>query len=280
MADEAQPAGTVFETIARRRSAASASELKVADLLLTLPDLPLSASMRAVARRAGVSDATVLRFCRGLGFEGYSDFRLAIARATANAVANRPENAHSEDAAGSIIAIGEALNRQAQAIAANSDFSAFDEIASRIAHARSLEVFAFGISRVAGWDFVNQIERCGVPATLLSDPHIQLLRAQRVTSASVALFLSIGFSRLLVEIAEAVKEVGACTVAVTTAGTPLSTACTHCINLPGELAGNAGPPTEGRFAQLLVLDALAGDIRKHTGGGPERSATTDPRFSY
>ena len=39
----------------------------------------LRCSITEIARELDIADATVLRFCRALGFEGYRDFRMALA---------------------------------------------------------------------------------------------------------------------------------------------------------------------------------------------------------
>jgi RpiR family carbohydrate utilization transcriptional regulator len=68
--------------LARIRSAQSSlthSEAAVAALILAAPAAAMSLGIEALARRAGVSTATVLRFCQSLGFAGYKDFKIALA---------------------------------------------------------------------------------------------------------------------------------------------------------------------------------------------------------
>lgn len=61
----------------------NASERRVGEVVCGDPDLVVHGSVQRVARRAGVSDPTVLRFCRSLGFEGYTDLRLSLVRGAA-----------------------------------------------------------------------------------------------------------------------------------------------------------------------------------------------------
>ena len=65
--------------------ALSASERRVGEAVRADPELVVQGTLARLARRAGVSDPTVLRFCRSLGFEGYNDLRLAIVRGGATA---------------------------------------------------------------------------------------------------------------------------------------------------------------------------------------------------
>ena len=53
---------------------------KVANLILRQPEMAIYASVNEVAAAAEVSEATVMRFCRTLGFKGFQDFKIALAR--------------------------------------------------------------------------------------------------------------------------------------------------------------------------------------------------------
>src|SRR5688500_1533360 len=58
---------------------------RVAELVLTDPASAARSTIVELAERSGTSPATVTRFCRALGFEGYADLRLAIAGETGRA---------------------------------------------------------------------------------------------------------------------------------------------------------------------------------------------------
>ena len=53
---------------------------KVANLILSQPEMAIYASVNEVAAASQVSEATVMRFCRTLGFKGFQDFKIALAR--------------------------------------------------------------------------------------------------------------------------------------------------------------------------------------------------------
>lgn len=60
--------------------ALAASEARVADWVMQQPEKIMRLSMAQVAQACGVSDTTVLRFCRNAGFQGFTDLKLSIAR--------------------------------------------------------------------------------------------------------------------------------------------------------------------------------------------------------
>lgn len=66
---------------------------KVASLILKQPEMAIYATVNEVAAAAGVSEATVMRFCRTLGFKGFQDFKIALARELVESPSRLPEEA-------------------------------------------------------------------------------------------------------------------------------------------------------------------------------------------
>ena len=52
------------------------SERKVADYILQQPDQVIHLRIVDLAQQAGVSEPTVVRFCRAIGCDGFQDFKL------------------------------------------------------------------------------------------------------------------------------------------------------------------------------------------------------------
>ena len=70
---------------------------KVADVILRQPEMAIYASVNEVAAAAAVSEATVMRFCRILGFKGFQDFKIALAREMVIPSARHHEVLSAED---------------------------------------------------------------------------------------------------------------------------------------------------------------------------------------
>lgn len=56
----------------------SKTERRVADYIRRYPDKTIISSLQAVSNKCSVSDTSVLRLCRSLGFSGYQDFKAAL----------------------------------------------------------------------------------------------------------------------------------------------------------------------------------------------------------
>ena len=81
------PNSKVLDTISALYKSLTKTEKKIADALMAYPDAVSNSSLSELAAQFAVGEATFVRFCRTLGFKGFSDFKLAysIDMATGNA---------------------------------------------------------------------------------------------------------------------------------------------------------------------------------------------------
>src|SRR5438105_12006743 len=77
------PARNVLEVISSLRGQLRKSDQKVANLVLQNPTFVLNATLAKTAKRAGVSEPTVIRFCEAIGCDGFQDFKLRLAQSIA-----------------------------------------------------------------------------------------------------------------------------------------------------------------------------------------------------
>src|SRR6266542_2354935 len=79
------PADGVLVRVRSRLPEFTGALQRVAEQVLTDPAGAARATIVELAERSGTSPATVTRFCRALGFEGYAELRLGIAGDTGRA---------------------------------------------------------------------------------------------------------------------------------------------------------------------------------------------------
>ena len=72
-----------WELLHQRQDELTKSGRAVADYLLQHADEAQYLSISSLAKECNVAEATVFRFCRALGFEGYHEMRIALAQANA-----------------------------------------------------------------------------------------------------------------------------------------------------------------------------------------------------
>ena len=72
-----------WELLQQRQDSLTKSWRMVANYLMQHADEAQYLSISSLARECRVAEATVFRFCRALGFEGYHEMRIALAQANA-----------------------------------------------------------------------------------------------------------------------------------------------------------------------------------------------------
>lgn len=70
----------VLDVIKLKYSEIFAAEKKVADFVLQNPQKTVDSNVSELAKQSGVSDATVIRMCHHIGYTGYYQFRITLAR--------------------------------------------------------------------------------------------------------------------------------------------------------------------------------------------------------
>ena len=73
----------LLQHIAQSRHLLRKSELKVADHVLLDPAAVMHSSMADLAHSVGISEPTIVRFCRAIGCTGFQDFKLRLAHSLA-----------------------------------------------------------------------------------------------------------------------------------------------------------------------------------------------------
>jgi len=245
----------LLDRIASLESELSPAEQLVADYVLTLPESVLQLSMRSLAERAGVSDGSVLRFCRVVGCKGFPAFKIAIAQSLA--AHRRPP---SRPSAGDAATLFAALSKDAAScfahLATSLDFQAVELAARKLAVADKIGVFGYGASAVTALDLQHRLARLCLPVSAASDPHLQAIRVMAMSATSVAVFLAHGHSRILTGLARMAVDAGAITVAIASPGTPIAKTCAVTIEVDAREDTLGRTPTISRLAHLLVIDTL------------------------
>ena len=71
--------GKILDTIDSLYDSLTKTEKKIAKTILSNPQLLNQASLSAIAVDLDVGEATFIRFCRTLGFKGFTDFKMDLA---------------------------------------------------------------------------------------------------------------------------------------------------------------------------------------------------------
>jgi RpiR family carbohydrate utilization transcriptional regulator len=190
---------------------------KVANVILRQPEMAIYASVNEVAAVAGVSEATVMRFCRTLGFKGFQDFKISLAREMVTPSQSPMEIVEAEDDPATIIRkvfqTGIAGLRDTLEVL---DANLMGRAAQDLLSARQILVLGVGDAAPVVNYARNRLFLLGLNAHGYTDAYHMLAAAAVSRAQDVLLAIShLGASRELVEAAQLGKEAGARIISVT-----------------------------------------------------------------
>ena len=249
----------LLDSIRTQLDALSKSEKKVAIAVLKNPDLAVSGNITALAKNAQVSEPTVVRFCRALGYDGWHEFKLKLAQGLALALPHADESLAQDDLAADLVSkiCSRSINTLLD-LRNNLNPAAIEQALELLARANKIEFYGQGTSGIVAADAQHKFFRSGVPTVAYADPHIHSISASLLKKGDVVVAISQrGNSAALLRSVQIARKAGADVVALTPSGTPLAELAT--VLVPIDLSFNIDPytPISARLAHLVVIDILA-----------------------
>ncbi len=249
----------LIDQVRSAREGLSRAEQRVADLVLTRPRTVLNDPIIEIARHAEVSQPTVIRFCRSLGFQGLSDFRLKLASGLTGTMPVRHSQVRHGDTAPDISA--KVIENTASALLRLRDAINVDALGAAtklLGAARRIEFYAGGNSSVVALDGQLKFFRFRIPTVSYSDSLLQVRSAGLLGKGDVVVAISAsGMSPGLFAAVDAARAVGADVVAITAGQSPLARRATVCIAVEHQERGGGFVAMISRVLHLIVIDVLA-----------------------
>ena len=204
-------AANFWELLQQHQGDLTKSGRAVADYLVQHPSDAQYLSISSLARECQVAEATVFRFCRALGFEGYHEMRIALAQANATgALVNQREPEPDADTAtlcehASALFLT-AINGTQNALSPQ----AVDDAVALLHQARQVFCLGQGGSMLLANDICARFAGISTKFRTAGDSHLQLMSASLMTSEDVVLFVSYsGATRDMMDTLRAAKAAGA-----------------------------------------------------------------------
>ena len=236
----------------------SPAEKAVAEWILEHPRQATDATIAAVARAAGTSQPTVVRFCRSMGIDGFRDFKLRLASAI-----SRPDSVVHKD-----VTPDDSVN-EAVGKVLDQSLRALDELRGRIAslpfepalealgQARQIVFAGLGASGEVARDALHKFFRLGIPCSAATDTPMLLQMAAIAEKDDVFIVVSsLGRWPSVVRAIRQAAERGATVIALTDPDSPLAEAANLVLGSRTEEDTSIYTPMSSRLAQLALLDAL------------------------
>lgn len=248
------------------------SEVKVAEYVLKAPQQVMHMRIVDLAQEAQVSEPTIVRFCRGIGCNGFQEFKVRIAQEMAIAN-NIGQFAIAEDDSIEDICdkIADTTIQRLHQVKTQLHYAQVATAANAISGARRVEFYGFGASGAVAIDAQHKFFRLQVATAAYSDPHMQAMSAVTLSEEDVVVAISqSGRTKDLLHSVELAQQHGACVVSLAPANTPLSQAADMPIFINIEEDTEQFTPMTSRIAHLMVIDMLAVAVTQRRG--PEFAA--------
>ncbi|MBG0563815.1 MurR/RpiR family transcriptional regulator [Actinoplanes aureus] len=262
------------ETVVRARGllpSLSPAEQRVAQVIIDEAATASRLTITDLAERAGSSETTVIRFCRAMGFAGYSELRLTLA-AESGRVSETVDEAvgsdisESDDLAQVVKKIAFADARAVEETASQIDIAVLEQVVDLVVGARRVDIYGVGASAFVATDFQQKLHRIGRVAYAWSDTHVALTSAALLDQRDVAFGIShTGTTSDTIDAFTEARRHGARTVALTNfpkspitrvADLVLTTAARETTFRSGAMAS--------RLAQLTVIDCVFVGVAQRT----------------
>jgi DNA-binding MurR/RpiR family transcriptional regulator len=239
------------------RDSFSGKEKIVADYILSRPSEAVHPSIEELASNIGVSVSTLLRFVKKLGYEGYQQFRIALATETLT-----PESRYYETSVTD--------SEDPVAVAFSAARSALDmtekllngkqvaEVARLACIASVFYIFGLGGSGVVARDAVHKLIRSGLRCQTAEDFHLQLMMASQAKREDLALVISnTGANKDSLAIVDVLKRSGCKVAAITTyPRSPLARVADFLLLSAAPGASVISEAFSARIAHLAIIDSL------------------------
>lgn len=235
-------------------------EQRVASHVLGNLGTVTEATLGEVAAAAGVSEPTVIRFCRTLGCEGFKDFKLRLAQNVAVSLQYlETSSVEARGAAATLDRVLGGIYAAANAARGQTDAGVLDRAVGALRAARQLVFVGLGGgSSMVAAEAANRFFRLGLPAVAISDGYLQRMRAAALEKGDLLFAISAsGEARDVVSSVEIANQYGATTVCLTRPDSTLARLAELpiLVDLPEDQ--DIFKPTASRVVHLAFIDTLA-----------------------
>jgi RpiR family carbohydrate utilization transcriptional regulator len=263
----------VLDRIKASMPSLAPAEQRVAKLVLGDPRAFANLPVSELADRAHVSKPTVVRFCRSMGYDGLSDFKLKLAGTVSEGVPFIHRSVDPDDKTSDVL-VKVIDNAVAAFLKYRNDASTFaiekavEALAATYKTGRRIEFYGVGNSGVVALDAQHKFFRLGVNTISWSDGHMQVMSATLLGPGDCVVVISnSGRTRDLMDACDIARRNGATTIVITATGSPLSTAGHIHLAADHPEGYDRYSPMVSRLLHLMIIDVLATTVALRIGGG-------------
>jgi DNA-binding MurR/RpiR family transcriptional regulator len=236
-----------------------AAEQRVADFILKHPDELIYLTVTELAERTNTSESTVVRLCQKIGYKGYQEFKIVLARdlvepTTAIYAAIEPDDDLATVKTKVFQANAQALRDTIEVL----DDAELERAVDALSSARRIDLYGVGGSGPLALDAYHKFLKLGLHAVALSDGDLMAMSSALLVEGDVALGIShTGASRDVTDALGRAKANGATTIGITHRPTsPITKVSDITLVTAAKQTAFRSDASSSRIAQLTIIDTL------------------------
>ena len=249
----------MLRELEQQMSGMTRAERKVARIVVDSPYKVLRKSIGLLAREAGVSEPSVIRFCRALQCRGFQEFKLKLAQDLATG-AHFGEAGPLVDGSGADL-ITRVIDSGIASLIKVRDSLPPDDVSAAVkllAEAERIEFYGLGGSGIVAQDAQHKFFRLGIPVIAYSDPTVHSVAASLLGPGCVIVAISqSGATPDILTSVDLGLAAGASVIAITASDSPLARLATLCLPMNSLADEDLYAPVKSRMAHLAIVDVLA-----------------------
>lgn len=254
----------VLTTIRDRAPHEDGVNLKIGEEILRDPGSVVDVSIKSFANRVGVSEPSVIRYCRSIGCDGFKEFKKYLTQSLVLEQKFARATGSGQDEGGPLgderfDRVSQSVATALRSVSGTVHFERIDAAAKVLMSSQMIAVFGLGGSSAAlAMEGQNRLFRLGLRAVAHVDSYMQRMTAATLKKGDTVLFVSsTGQPETLADSARIARNYGAACIAMAPEKSQLAGLVD--ILIPIELAMDIPyhQPNPVRFAQMFVLDCIA-----------------------
>ncbi|MBN1660171.1 MAG: MurR/RpiR family transcriptional regulator [Anaerolineae bacterium] len=234
-------------------------ERRVGEYLLQHPHDAVNLTIVSLAQQSNASPTTVSRFCQRMGFDGYSQLKIALARDWRTPSTLVYIDAQPDDTLTSVTQKIFAANIQAlHDIQRSLDLEALGRVVESILQAHRVDIYSAGGAGIAARELHFKCMHLGISANAFLDSQMQVMSAAALGPDDVGIGIShTGMQSQVAEALSLAREAGATTAALTSyPHTPVADAADLVLSTASLAAAITYDSPTVRNAQLAIVDVI------------------------
>ena len=228
----------------------SKQEKKVADFILKEKDGVSFMPLHEITKKIKVSEATIFRFVKKIGFKGFIEFKLEVAREISSDEKDMGED-YIENIETNIL---ETI-KNTRALLKKEDI---EKVIEYIDKADKMYIFGLGASGVAALEMQNRFMRFGKIGHSVNDGHFQVMYSSTVTKKDVIIVITLSGETIdLIYPLTIAKKNGAKIITITNYIMSIAKMSDLVLLTSGKENLLDGGALISKISQLYVIDVIA-----------------------